>query len=70
MALSLVFQTRRTVDLGASDLIYDGQAQLNMLDIDGTLTPAIDQPMRLPTNSKTRQSPGDDDPDVSRENLY
>lgn len=61
---------RRTVVLQASDMIYDWQAQLNMLDIDGKLTPAIDQPMRLPTNSKTRQAPGDDDPDVGRENLY
>jgi hypothetical protein len=68
--LSLVFQTRRAVALHTSDLVYDWQAQLNMVDIEGKLMPAIDQPMRLPTNSKTRQSPGDDDPDVGRENLY
>jgi hypothetical protein len=28
------------------------------------------KPSRLPTQSKTRQAPGDDDPDIARESLY
>lgn len=70
MALSLLFEHRRMVDLTTSDFIYDPQKQMNMVTVDGEPKFAIDQPGRLPTNSKTRQAPGDDDPDVARENLY
>lgn len=70
MVLSLLFEKRRTIDLHGSDLIYDHDKQINMVSVAGELSPAIDQPMRLPTNSKTNAAPGDDDPDPGRESLY
>jgi hypothetical protein len=70
MPLSLLLPGRRTVDLKTSDLIYDPQRQLNMVSVNGELRLAIDQPMRIATNSKTRQAPGDDDPDDGGERLY
>jgi hypothetical protein len=70
MALSLLLPSKRTIDLKTSDLIYDPQQQLNMVRVNGELRLAIDQPMRLATNSKTRQAPGDDDPDDWGDSLY
>jgi hypothetical protein len=70
MVVSLLFGRRKTVDLATSDLRYDPLKQMNMVTVDGEPGFAIDQPGRLPTNSKTRQAPGDDDPDVATEGLY
>jgi hypothetical protein len=70
MHISLLFPKRITVSTAESDLFYDATAQLNMVRVDGQFRPAIDQPQRLPTNSKTAQAPHDDDPDPAREDLY
>jgi hypothetical protein len=51
-------------------MTYDSLRQMNVVMADGELQLAIDQPGRLPTQSKTRQAPGDDDPDIARESLY
>lgn len=70
MPTSILFDKGQTLDLKTSDLIYDAEAQMNMVEVGGGLSPAIDQPIRLPTNSKTKQAPGDDDPDPGGERLY
>jgi hypothetical protein len=69
---SIIFSKRVTMQgaLVPTDLIYDPHAQINMVRIGEQLVPAIDQPLRLPTNSKTHQAPTDDDPDPSIEDLY
>lgn len=63
MALSLIFPKRHRIALQQSDLIYDPERQINMVKAGGHLCVAIDQPMLLPTNSKTFAEPGDDDQD-------
>lgn len=70
MTLSLLFPKRFIQPLEKSDLIYDPERQINMVRVGSGLSPAIDQPMMLPTNSKTMQAPGDDDPDADNEQLY
>ncbi len=70
MTKSLLFDKGVTLDLETPDLIYDTAEQINMADENGRLIPAIDQPIRLPTNSKTKAAPGDDDPDPGGEHLY
>lgn len=70
MARSIIFQNRVSTSVLPTDLVYDAQAQLNMVRIGDQLVPAIDQPLGLPTNSKTHQAPTDDDPDPSIEDLY
>ena len=70
MAQSLIFKKRLKMDVAPTDLIYDVHAQMSMVRIGEQLMPAIDQPLRLPTNSKTQQAPTDDDPDPSIEDLY
>jgi len=66
----MLFGRRKKVELITADMIYDSLRQMNVVMADGELQLAIDQPGRLPTQSKTRQAPGDDDPDIARENLY
>jgi hypothetical protein len=70
MPISLLFGRRKTVALISGDMTYDSLKQMNVITVDGQAQLAIDQPGRLPTNSKTRQAPGDDDPDIARESLY
>ena len=70
MAISVLFGRRKKVELMAADMTYDSLRQMNVVMADGELQLAIDQPGRLPTQSKTRQAPGDDDPDIARESLY
>lgn len=70
MPTSLLFGKGRTFGSETSDLVYDAEAQMSMVDVGGELTLAIDQPMRLPTNSKTFKEPRDDDPDPGGERLY
>ena len=70
MSRSIIFNKRISVDTFPSDLLYDGEQQINMVRVGDQLLPAIDQPLRLPTNSKTQQRPTDDDPDPSIEDLY
>ena len=67
---SILFSKRFTIDSGSSDLIYDAEKQISMVRVGERLEPAIDQPHRLPTNSKTHQAPTDDDPDPGIEELY
>ena len=72
MMHSIIFnkKVKMPVSLEPTDLIYDPYEQINMVRIREQLVPAIDQPLRLPTNSKTHQAPTDDDPDPSIEDLY
>jgi hypothetical protein len=67
---SILFSKRFIIDTGSSDLTYDAEKQINMVRVGERLEPAIDQPHRLPTNSKTHQAPTDDDPDPGIEELY
>ena len=67
---SIIFSKRREIEMPPTDLIYDPQAQISLVRDGQMLIPAIDQPLRLPTNSKTHQAPADDDPDPSIEDLY
>ena len=70
MPISLLFGRVRAVPIVPLEMIYDSQRQMNLVVADGALQLAIDQPGHLPTQSKTRQAPGDDDPDIARESLY
>lgn len=70
MAISILFGRTKKVELITADMIYDSFRQMNTVVADGEIQLAIDQPGRLPTQSKTRQAPGDDDPDIARESLY
>ena len=70
MTLSLLFNKRRTIQLAELELTYDAVNQISLLNVEGQLRPAIDQPLVLPTNSKTYREPADDDPDPGREDLY
>jgi hypothetical protein len=70
MSTSILYGKARVLNLSGSDLVYDAESQMNMVEAGGELVPAIDQPIRLPTNSKTKQEPGDDDPDPGGEHLY
>jgi hypothetical protein len=70
MTLSLLFGKRRAIELSETGLIYDSTRQINLVNVEGQLCPAIDQPMSLSTNSKTMAEPGDDDLDEGGERLY
>lgn len=70
MISSIIFQKRYIRALEESDLLYDPDTQVNMVRTANGLGIAIEQPMVLPTNSKTMQAPGDDDPDRDNEYLY
>lgn len=70
MAISVLFGRRKKVELITADMTYDSLRQMNVVMANGEVQLAIDQPGHLPTQSKTRQAPGDDDPDIARESLY
>jgi len=49
---------------------YDENKNINMIKINGKFIPFILHEFKDPTNSKTAQYPGDDDPDPEDERCY
>ena len=70
MHISILSSKRREIPLERLPAVYDPEQQLNVVYVDGCATPAVTQSGYLPTNSKTKADPGDDDPDPAGESLY
>ena len=70
MHKSILSGKRRKIPLERLPTVYDPEQQINIVYVDGCATPAVTQAGYLPTNSKTRADPGDDDPDAAGESLY
>lgn len=70
MYQSILKGKRRSLQMEPLPTVYDPQRQINLVYVDGHAEPAVDQAGYLPTNSKTKADPGDDDPDHASEGLY
>ena len=70
MHTSILNAKRQSLQTESLPTVYDPKRQLNIVNVNGRAEPAVDQAGYLPTNSKTRAAPGDDDPDPGVEGLY
>ena len=72
MALSLLFGKRNspTPRADAASLRYDAEQQINLVQTDDGLVPAIEHSNFASTQSKTLHRLGDDDPDPDHQRLY
>ena len=70
MHRSILSPKRREIPLERLPTVYDPERQINVVYVNGCAIPAVTQSGYLPTNSKTRMDPGNDDPDPAGESLY
>ena len=70
MHKSILNHKRRSLQTELLPFVYDPQQQINVVYVGGRAEPAVNQAGYLPTNSKTKADPGDDDPDPASEGLY
>ncbi len=70
MYKSILNTKRHILQMEPLPTVYDPERQINVVYVDGRAQPAVDQAGYLPTNSKTKAAPGDDDPDPAGQGLY